>query len=600
MRAHEFLFERQVAMVSGTSIPKYIANIIALLGVGKNPTMRLELQLKQSTPGPGDLIPFDPDPDQSASLQKAWELIKDDPEKHREIFDHSISGTIVGDLDNEFNWPRGRKPQHNEKFTIKLGELSKTKDVKGSSKSWNLGNLTEGIFAAGLYLRLLKENEITTNALTSLLLNKKLYNNRPFPYQKGLPVKYQTGESSDRISLHIGLSKNNFEALKEVPTLEGLRGHIDSIAANVNNSSDLLELRDKLRINNVIDQINVRAAGTEDEKLSTVDVDIWVTNTKTKETDKVRYERSVKAGEVKQFGQVTAGGAKKYGFRGEDKLISSTRDKKTNTTLMKFGKLKATLHNDKKMSHKDNFEALEMIATRRWALQEQFWKSWSSDIDFGDTQKKFTDTWIKSLKNDKDKTGYLDAYTLSYNKAADELNSLLNKEDHPEDVKEWLGKFFGELHTHAGKTSRPGVFTKTTHFDKGTYEELDFAELHKYIEVADLEAVVSKDLIWSKAAKNRYAKSKDPKDAQQQRARPEVHIRAKDASPEKSSVQWDAGEVFLVFRFYVAEGKLSNLIEKGDLLRKWAWVASSDKKGKRTDAMGMLIDPKPTPIKTPA
>ena len=600
MRAHEFLFERQVSMVSETSIPKYIANIIALLGVGKNPTMRLELQLKQSTPGQGDLIPFDPDPDQSASLQAAWELIKDDPEKHREIFDHPISGTIVGDLDNEFNWPRGRKPQHNEKFTIKLGELSKTKDVKGSSKSWNLGNLTEGIFAAGLYLRLLKEDDkITTNALIKLLLNKQLYNNTPFP-SKGQMVTYQTGEKQDRISLHIGLSQNNFEALKDGPTLEGLIRHINSIAANVNNSSDLLELRDKLRINNVIDQINVRAAGTEDEKLSTVDVDIWVTNTKTKETDKVRYERSVKAGEVKQFGQVTAGGAKKYGFRGEDKLISGTRDKKTNTTLMKFGEDEATLHNDKKMSHKDNFKALEMIATRRWALQEQFWKSWSSDIDFGNTQKKFTDTWIKSLKNDKDKTGYLDAYTLSYTAAADQLNLLLNKEDHSEDVKEWLGKFFGELHTHAGKTSRPGAFAKTTHFDKGSYEELDFAELHKYIEVADLEAIVSKDLVWSNAAQKRYEKSKDPKDAQQQRARPEVHIRAKDASPEKSSVQWDAGEVFLVFRFYVADGKLSNLIEKGDLLRKWAWIASADKEGNRTDAMGKLIDSEPTPIQTPA
>jgi|TARA_Y100000034_G_C6877125_1_gene401320 hypothetical protein len=596
MRAHEFLFtERQVSQVSATSIPKYIANIITLLGNAENPAIRLELQLKQSTPGQGDLIPFDPDQGQSASLQGAWNLIKDDPEKHREIFDHPIIGTIVGDLDNEYNWPKGRKPQHNEKFTIKLGELSKTKDVKGSSKSWNLGNLTEGIFAAGLYLRLLKEDAITTKALTSLLLNKKLYNNRPFPYQKGLPIKYQTGESSDRISLHIGLSKNNFDALKDGPTLEGLIEHINSIAANVNNSSDLIELRDKLRINNIIDQINVRAAGTEDEKLSTVDVDIWVTNTETKETDKVKYERSVKAGEVKQFGQVTAGGAKKYGFRGEDKLISSTRDKKTNTTLMKFGDNEATLHNDKKMSHKDNRKALEMIAQRRWALQEQFWKSWSSDIDFGNTQKKFTDTWIKSLENDKDKTGYLDAYTLSYNKAADELNSLLDvgvKKD-KKAVKKWLGKFFGELHTHAGKTSRPGAFTKTTHFDKGAYEELDFAELHKYIEVADLEAVVSEYKIHSDAAKKRG-------EGPQERARPEVHIRAKNASPEKSIVQWDQGEVFLIFRFYVAEGKLSNLIEKGDLLRKWAWVASSDKKGKRTDAMGMLIDPKPTPIKTPA
>jgi len=577
VRYNEFyLIETQAIGASDKSIPKYVANIIEMMKTARaDPEIVLELQLSSTTPGAGDIMQFLPKEGEWQDLQNAWEEIKaavdrGEPNRNwKEIWNNEISIEVVGDLD-EYNWPVAKA----RKFSTTFGKIYKSKQVKGSSKSYNLGNLTEGIFAGGLYLRLLKDSAtpIKQDELRKFLLRKDLVNKKPFPSKPGGKIDYPTGEPQDRIALLIHLSDNNFQALKDPPTLEGLKDHINSVAAAVNNSSDLIQLRETLRINNVIDQINVRAEGPIDEKLSTVDVDIHVTNTETLEQDTIKYERSVKAGAVKQFGQVSAGGAKKYKVAGVTaKMLKPVGGEKTE-------------------------DGMQMIAEKRWALQEEFWKSWSSDINLSRAKKGFTDTWMESLRKDDRNMRYLDAYTISYAKAADQLNAMLKvgtKRDITT-VRKWLRKFFGQLHIHAGKTGRPGApppMAKTTHFDKGKYEELDFDRLNDYIKVADLEAKMSEYKIHSDAAKKRGEEA-------QERARPEIHIRAKKDSPKNSKVKWSKGEVLLIFRFYVAEGKLSNLIEKGPLLRKWAWIASSDQTGQPTDAMGELIqdnDPEVVP-----
>jgi hypothetical protein len=566
MRAREFyLIETQVSGASNVSIPKYVANIIEMMKVARaDPEVVMELQLSTTTPGAGDIMHFLPKEGEWQELQNTWDEINTAVERNEpgrklnEIWRKEITVEIVGDLDT-YKWP----VEKSRNFNTTFGKIYKSKAVKGSSKSWNLGNLTEGIFAGGLYLKLLKETPIKSGQLKNFLLRTDLQNRKPFPSGPGDKINYQSGEQQDRISLLIHLSENNFQALKDKSTLDGLSAHINSVAANVNQSSDLIKLRETLRINNVIDKINVKAEGPVDEKLSTVDVDIHVTNTETNEQDMVHYERSVKAGAVKQFGQVSAGGAMKYKVAGVTaKMLKPVGGAYTE-------------------------EGMQMIAEKRWALQEEFWKSWSSDINLSRAKKDFINTWMESLRNNDENMRYLDAYTISYDKAAKQLNALLKggvKKD-KKAVKKWLTKFFGELHTHAGKTGRPGApppMAKTTHFDKGKYEELDFGELNKYIKVADLEATVSEYKIHSDAAKKRGEEAKE-------RARPEIHIQAKNASPKNSKVKWSKGEVLLIFRFYVAEGKLSNLIEKGPLLRKWAWVASSNKDGRPTDAMGELI-----------
>ena len=95
---------------------------------------------------------------------------------------------------------------------------------------------------------------------------------------------------------------------------------------------------------------------------------------------------------------------------------------------------------------------------------------------------------------------------------------------------------------------------RTTNFDKGTYEELDFGQLDNRIESANLTAIYS-----------------STKRGGKERKRPEIHI-----------INTNTDEVFLKFRLYVSQGKISNLIEKGPLVRKWAHVASAGADAVRT------------------
>jgi len=253
-------------------------------------------------------------------------------------------------------------------------------------------------------------------------------------------------------------------------------------------------------------------------------------------------------------------------------------------------------------------KGMKMLADRRWTLVEQFWHSWSTDINMKPVKKKFTDVWMNSLTKGDADMSYLDSYWISYDHAAKQLKKLLNvsKTRDAKTVNKWIEKFYGDLHSHAGKTGREGKpppRANMTSFSGGKYEELNFGELQKYVGNANITAILSENKIQGKDAAER---GDDPK----RRARPEIHIIAKNGGkivihketgqvvPEKKwnkveegtthTVSWQAGEVFLIFRFFAAFGKLSNLIEKGDLLKKWAWVASSDSSGNSTDAMGVI------------
>ncbi len=599
MRAHEFLFERQISQSSAKSVPGYVAEIVRVLKAAEDPDIMLELQLSSKTPGPGDLIPFQPNPNQGEILEKAWAKIyaaPATPDKYPEwyeIMKHVIEGTIPGNL-AQYNWPAQMAKPTDQKFKVPIGQLSKTPDLKGASKSYNTGNVTEGIFAGALYLRLNQKENITTPQLIEWLVNVP-QNKITYPTEyKSAKTNYDNIEQDDQdfLFVKIHLSQNNFDALKDKPTLDGLMGHINSVT-NYVNQVEVPRLRETF-INDVVERIEIKAEGPVDEKASTVDIDIHVTNTETEETNLITFERSVKGGatSVKQFDQKTAGGAKKYGYTGDDKLISAKDIKAVGGVNSEKG--------------------MKMLADRRWTLVEQFWHSWSTDINMKPVKKKFTDVWMNSLRNGDADMSYLDSYWISYEHAAKELKKLLNvsKSRDATTVNKWIEKFYGDLHSHAGKTGREGALARMTSFHGGKYEELDFGELKKYVGNADITAELSKDLIWSDAAQKRYAKSKDPKDAQQQRARPEIHIKTAKAGeivlsketgqivPKKQipkmkegtthTVSWEAGEVFLVFRFFAAYGKLSNLIEKGDLLKKWAWVASSDSSGSPTDAMGVV------------
>jgi hypothetical protein len=602
VRAREFyLIETQIRGASATSVPKYMAEIVRVLRAAeKDPDVMLELQLSSNTPGQGDLIPFQPDPNQGDKLENDWAAIyaaPATPNKYPEwyvIMDHEIEGTIPSDM-AQYNWPAQMAKPEGQKFKVPIGSLSKTPDLKGASKSYNLGNVTEGIFAGAVYLRLNQAGRISTPQLIDWLVNVP-QNRATYPTEyPDARTNYANVDQEDQdfLFVKIHLSENNFQALKEKPTLDGLVGHINGVT-NYVNQVEVPRIRQTF-INDVVERIEIKAEGPVDEKASTVDINIHVTNAETEETNLIVFERSVKGGstKVKQFDQKTAGGARKYGVVGVS--AQNLRD--------------VDFDENRPMHYKKNQAGLEMIIEKRWQYVEDFWHSWSPDINMTgqETKKKFKKAWMDSMKKGAGDVNYLDAYWHSYRRAAQQLSKLLDTTKGDEDaVNDWISKFYGDLHTHAGKTGRPGApppMARMTSFDRGAYEELDFGELEKYVGKADMTAILS-----------------DTKIHGGERARPEVHIIAKNGGevvinketghivPEKQipkmqkgttyTVSWKAGEVFLIFRFFAAMSKLSNLIEKGDLLRKWAWVASSDTSGNPTDAMGVVKEvPTTTQVK---
>jgi hypothetical protein len=55
---------------------------------------------------------------------------------------------------------------------------------------------------------------------------------------------------------------------------------------------------------------------------------------------------------------------------------------------------------------------------------------------------------------------------------------------------------------------------------------------------------------------------------------PTIHISAGSAG-QAGKIKWKANEVLLQLRLYVNSGKVTNLLEKGSLIKKWTIVASN-------------------------
>ena len=76
-----------------------------------------------------------------------------------------------------------------------------------------------------------------------------------------------------------------------------------SIANYVNNSEDFRNMNNQFRTNKKIDRIEVIADGRSEQKATTVDVYIRYAGGKT-----TKFQRSIKSGKVKQFGQAPVHG----------------------------------------------------------------------------------------------------------------------------------------------------------------------------------------------------------------------------------------------------------------------------------------------------
>ena len=151
------------------------------------------------------------------------------------------------------------------------------------------------------------------------------------------------------------------------------------------------------------------------------------------ESKTVRYERSVKTGGVKQFGQVTAGGAKDEDDAGK----SITREE-------------------------------------RYDLQEQFWNDFQ--IDISASENDFVD-W----------PDYVEAYDFTYAEAAKQLDDRLQGD---KEEKETVKIIFDIIKKH-GFGDRPNA--KTVDFGPKGYKVLDYKKLDDFIAKTDLKVKFVKE-----------------------------------------------------------------------------------------------------------
>ena len=388
MRYREFKKIISEATLSGSSlssVPTYLANLNQLLSTNQN--IPIGDQGK-------DLLT--PDPNQKVN---------------------SVADVIKGKINN--------KP-----VEIKVSKVFKSSDIKGKQgRTFNLGNATEGMFATAIYQRLISAKDIAVANLQNALINLPPHNmggNTVGPTD----VKDFKG-ATDKIQLFIKLDKSSYEGIQDKQSLQNLQAHLQSIV-NYVNQEEIKTLNNEFKNNGTVDSIKVIADGVTDAKSSKVDVEV-VYMDKKGEKKTVRYERSVKTGGVKQFGQVSAGGAKPE----DDKGVTISR-------------------------------------TERYDLQEQFWDDF--EIDISASEDDFID-W----------PDYVEAYDFSYAEAAKQLNEKL-KGDKKE--KQMIKTIFSIIQKH-GFGDRPNA--KTVDFGPKGYKILDYKKLDGYVKQTDLSAKFVKD-----------------------------------------------------------------------------------------------------------
>lgn len=359
---------------------------------------------------------------------------------------------------------------------LKKPQLGKSKVTGAPKKSYNLGNVTEGMFGMAIYLRLASNNPINLSQLTNALLKLPTWT------QTGAEVSTKSSYSvADLLALKIRLAQRHYDALVDSEVLEKLSKHLTSVV-NYVNAEEIVNLQKDFATNGTVDQVLVRADGLSDETTSKVDVDVVYTTPEG--TEKVTYERSVKTGSVKQFGQVSTGGAK----------IGS------------------------------------LPIGERWNLQKEYWDSWGVDISA--VEGKFRKHWEQASDQD-----FVKAYDLSYAEAAKQLKALMHG-DREEKIA--IKNFMETIKFHA---RRDNPNAQTVSFGSKGYEVLNFEKLDQFVDQVNLTANLS--------TQARHGPRKNP----------EVHITD------------DSGNIFLIFRLYNGTDKITNLIEKGPLIRKVTLVS---------------------------
>ena len=530
MRAHEFLFLNEANLSSTSNIGSlrtYVQKALEFLN-SSNPPPGIEI----SSGGTNIDYTLYPDKKSITNLEKEWKVLDakliDLPEltAAKKIWDIQLQGIVKDAEGNE------------TKKDVRFGNVYKDAKFK-ITKNWNTGNVTEGFFSAAIYLRLQKATDITKVDLINFVKNLGA-SGKTIPDRNSASTQWSS-EPQDNLFLRIQLSAGNMAALKDPDVHILFNKHLQGIVDYVNDV-EIKRVQTWFTENGIVDEIIVKGLGPEDEKGSKVDIAITYHNDKMTDPDQhvAYYERSLKTGGVAQFGQMSTGGAS-YDSRayhtGEDAPPSKEQGKEK-----------------------------EDIIQRRWEKQRDYWQSLG--IDISSVEDKFKESWNTAWDNEgKD---WLDTFSISYNQALAGFNNL--KRSRPA-----YAKFFEGIQFHAMQDNPNALVTD---FDENTghYEELDFTKLNNFLgDISDKEAGLPiADLKAEFALKkpNKAELKSNPEFKGRNMKWPTIHISAGSAG-QAGKIKWKANEVLLQLRLYVNSGKVTNLLEKGSLIKKWTIVASN-------------------------
>lgn len=187
---------------------------------------------------------------------------------------------------------------------ITIGRLNKP-NIK-----YNLGDMAEGVVGAAITARFIYKNRnINSQLVYGVLRTLAKSGVKNYPGKKGKYVEkiFKSANANpkvmDDVRCYISLAEVNMNALLDKSKEPVLKEYIDS-AVKYANSNNVKKWAELVYENNRYDKIEVLSDGLGGQKTTKVDVTVKITNDKG-ELIPVDILVSLKAGDVKQFGQVS-------------------------------------------------------------------------------------------------------------------------------------------------------------------------------------------------------------------------------------------------------------------------------------------------------
>jgi hypothetical protein len=192
----------------------------------------------------------------------------------------------------------------NDTQVIKIGQLDKPR------VNLNFGDMSEGVVACAIAVRFMNKTQNITEAdVFDMIsrLSRKTPKNANGKSGKYVESKFESPNKNpninDIVRLYISLADVNMSALLDPKNKKSLEEYVSS-AVLFANSGNVMKWADILYNNNRFDRIEVISDGLGGQKTTKVDITVKVTNDKG-DLVPVNINLSLKAGDVKQFGQVS-------------------------------------------------------------------------------------------------------------------------------------------------------------------------------------------------------------------------------------------------------------------------------------------------------